>query len=418
MTQPSSCQDDFDVESLTVEQTEQILHASIQPLTDIETVPLMEALDRVLAVEVQAPINVPGDTNSAMDGYALRGADLPNETPTAFTLIGSSFAGYPFTGKVGCCECVRIMTGGVMPDGADTVVIQERVEIQDKTTIQISPGEHLGQNVRAAGEDIARGNTVLSPGCRLTPADIGLLASIGLPKIEVIRRPRVAFFSTGDELREVGETLDPGCLYNSNRYTLSAMLRRMGMEWIDFGVAHDDPQAIQDILQQARDQADLVITSGGVSVGEADHVRNVLEQVGQIEFWKIAIKPGRPLAFGRLGPAYFFGLPGNPVSVMVTFYQFVRPALLMLSGATEPAPMRLRVATTTALHKRPGRVELQRGILSQDANLTHTVAGTGAQGSGILTSMSTANCFIVLPMDQAQVDKGELVDVIPFSEIV
>ena len=417
-TMDPSCMDDFDAQSILPEEALARIHPTVRPVTEVETVPLLEALDRVLAVDVRSTLNVPGHANSAMDGYAVRGEDLPEEDAAAFQLIGTAFAGQPYTGTIGQRECVRIMTGGLIPRGADTVVIQERVHKIAETSVEISSGEKPGQNVRAAGEDIATGDVVLASGRKLTPADIGLLASIGVAEIPVLRHIRVAFFSTGDELREVGEKLDEGCIYNSNRYTLDAMLRRLHAIPLDLGVIRDDREAVTSALGDAAEQADVVITSGGVSVGEADYIKEVLEEMGEVDFWKVAIKPGRPLAFGRLGNTLFFGLPGNPVSVMVTFYQFVRPALLRLAGEADSSPLRIKVPTTTPLRKRAGRVECQRGILSRDAQGNYSVARTGMQGSGILTSMSRANCFIVLPLEQGRVDAGETVEVIPFDSIL
>jgi len=412
-----SCMDDFDPESITPDQAAEHIQSTIRPVLETETVSTMEALDRVLAVEMHSEIDVPGHTNSAMDGYAVRGQDLPSDSPETFTLIGSSFAGHPYDGSVGAGECVRIMTGGVMPDSSDTVVIQERVRVFGDTEIEIPAGEKPGQNVRAAGEDIAAGNVILEPGRLIGPADLGLLASVGIAEVSVLRRVRVAFFSTGDELQEVGEPLQDGHIYNSNRYTLSAMLRRLHVDALDLGVVRDDRAAVVEAFREASEQADMVITSGGVSVGEADYVKDVLGELGDVNFWKVAIKPGRPLAFGQIGPAKFFGLPGNPVSVMVTFYQFVRPALLRMAGMAEQPPLALQVPVTSPLRKRQGRVEYQRGTLRRAQDGSHTVACTGAQGSGILTSMSQANCFIVLPMERANVQEGETVEVIPFSGI-
>ena len=415
---PFSCMDDFDPESITPGQAAEKIRSATRPVAEVETIPIMEALDRVLASEARSEINVPGHANSAMDGYAVRSQDLPYDSPKTFTLIGSSFAGHPYGGTVGTRECVRIMTGGVMPDSADTVVIQENVCARGDKEIEIRPGEKPGQNVRSAGEDVTTGDVVLEPGRLIRPADLGLLASVGIAEVSVRRRIRVAFFSTGDELREVGEPLEDGQIYNSNRYTLFGMLRRLHIEALDLGVVRDDRTAVARALHEASEQADMVITSGGVSVGEADYVKDVLDELGDVNFWKVAIKPGRPLAFGKIGPAKFFGLPGNPVSVMVTFYQFVRPALLHMAGMVEDPPLALRVPTTSPLRKRQGRVEYQRGILQRAQDGRHTVTRTGAQGSGILTSMSRANCFIVLSMEQASVQEGETVDVIPFSGIV
>ncbi len=412
-----SCMDDFDVQSILPEEAAARIRPIVQPVQDTEVVAIANALDRVLAADIQSTLDVPGHANSAMDGYAVRGEDLPQDESISFTLIGTAFAGHPYADTLGAQECVRVMTGGLIPEGADTVVIQERVRAVGETEIEISPGETAGQNVRAAGEDIAEGSVVLRAGRWLTPADVGLLASVGIAEVSVFRRTRIAFFSTGDELREVGEELEEGCIYNSNRYTLAAMLKRLHVEPLDMGVIRDDRKAVEQAFRAAAEQADMVITSGGVSVGEADYVKEVLEEMGSVSFWKVAIKPGRPLAFGRLGEALFFGLPGNPVSVMVTFYQFVRPALLQLAGATPSTPLRLNVPASTPLRKRPGRVEYQRGILSQDEDGNYSVSKTGMQGSGILTSMSQANCFIVLSLEQGQVEVGEHVDVVPFDSI-
>ena len=411
------CQEDFDAQSITPDQARERIRAAVRPLDDAETVPLAAALDRVLARDRTAAIDVPGAANSAMDGYAVRGADLP-AAETALELIGEAYAGRPFAGAVGPGQCVRIMTGAVMPAGADTVVVQERARARDDGRIGIGAGERPGQNVRAAGEDIAAGSVLLPRGRRLGPAELGLLASVGAAEIEVVRRPRAAFFATGDELRAVGEALAPGALYNSNSHTLGAMLRRLGVDGEDLGIVRDDPAATAAAFRAAAARADVVLTSGGVSVGAADHVRDALEELGEIRFWKVAVKPGRPLAFGRLGGAWFFGLPGNPVSVMVTFCQFVRPALLRLAGESGPPPLELRATAREPLRKRPGRVEYQRGILRADGDGALSVTPAGAQGSGILSSMSRANCFIVLPLESGRVAAGAAVTVVPFAGLL
>ena len=409
------CQAEFDAQSITPDQARERIRAAVRPLDESETVPLGAALDRVLAHDRTAPIDVPGAANSAMDGYAVRGADLP-AADTALELLGEAYAGRPFAGAVGPGQCVRIMTGAVMPAGADTVVVQERTRARDDGRIGIGAGERPGQNVRAAGEDIAAGSILLPRGRRLGPAELGLLASVGAAQVEVVRRPRAAFFATGDELRAVGEALPPGALYNSNSHTLGAMLRRLGVDGEDLGIVRDEPAATAASLRAAAARADVVLSSGGVSVGAADHVRHALEELGEVRFWKVAVKPGRPLAFGRLGGAWFFGLPGNPVSVMVTFCQFVRPALLRLAGESgPPPPLELRATTQEPLRKRPGRVEYQRGILCPDGGGALRVAPAGAQGSGILSSMSRANCFIVLPLESGRVDAGAEVAVLPFA---
>lgn len=335
MNMQHSCLDDSDPLSLSPQQAHTRIRDTLPAPTGRETLGLRDALGRVLAEDIIANIDVPGADNSAMDGYALRGTDLPMHGEGTFHLVGSSFAGHPYPGMVEAGQCVRIMTGGLVPDGCDTVVIQERVQVLDEQRVAIPPGEKAGGNVRTAGEDIAAGSILLQRGRLLNAADLGLLASVGMSTTCVFPIPRVAFFSTGDELRSVGESLEPGCIYNSNSYTIFAMLRRLGIEGKDLGIIPDNRASVREAFRNAASQADVVITSGGVSVGEADYVKEVLEEIGDVRFWKIAIKPGRPLAFGHVDPAVFFGLPGNPVSVMVTFYQFVLPALQFMAGQRE-----------------------------------------------------------------------------------
>lgn len=416
-----SCRDDYDPASLSVTQALLHIDHEVAVVQGREQVALRASLGRVLARTIHSPIDVPAHTNSAMDGYAVRGQDLlksGEETgPTRFRLLGSSFAGRPFEGEVGRGECVRIMTGGVMPAGTDTVVMQEHARIEGET-ISVGSGYKVGENVRAAGEDLARGEMVVEAGTRLSPAELGVLASLGVPEVAVHRKPRVAFFSTGDELRSVGETLGAGEIYDSNRYTLYGMLARLGVEPIDMGVVRDEREPLLAAFREAGAQADALITSGGVSVGEADFVKDTLAEVGQVSFWKIAMKPGRPLAFGRVGGALFFGLPGNPVSVMVTFYQFVQPALRRLMGETETTPILVPARALCRLRKRPGRTEFQRGVLTRDQQGMLCVDSTGQQGSGILSSVSRANCFIVLAEDSGGVEPGTLVQVQPFFGLV
>jgi molybdopterin molybdotransferase len=309
------------------------------------------------------------------------------------------------------------MTGAVMPAGTDTVIMQEHAEPQGET-IRIDSAHKTGQNVRQAGEDIARGDVVLRAGKRLGPADIGLLASLGISEVVVHRRLRVAFFSTGDELCAVGKPLKQGMIYDSNRYTLYSMLTRIGADVIDMGVIRDIREDTLEAFNHAADSADVIITSGGVSVGEADYVKETLEKVGRVDFWKVAMKPGRPLAFGRVKEAYFFGLPGNPVSVMITFYIFVQPALRKLAGESKTENPTLKVRCDSRLRKRPGRVEFQRGILGRDDKGQYSVCKTGPQGSGILRSMIEANCLIILPQDSPGVEPGAQVEVLPFHGLV
>ncbi len=412
-----SCMDDFDPDSLPADEALRRILDSVAPLAGYEKVAVRSALERVLAETVHSPIDVPSHTNSAMDGYALSGSALPSSGTAEFRVVGTAWAGRPFSETVEHGDAVRIMTGAALPDGTDTVIMQEHAEtLGDR--IRIDARHEAGQNVRKAGEDIARGAGVLPSGRRLTPADLGLIASIGVVEVTVRRRVRVAFFSTGDELRSLGEPIAPGAIYDSNRYTLYGMLSRLGADIIDMGVIRDRRDDTFGAFRHAAECADVVITSGGVSVGEADYVKEALEKTGQIDFWKVAMKPGRPLAYGRIGDAYFFGLPGNPVSVMVTFYLFVQPALRRLMGETHQLPMLLKARCESKLRKKAGRTEFQRGILSNDAEGNLVVRKTGPQGSGILTSMSQANCFIMLPLEAESAQPGEILSVLPFSEIL
>ena len=406
-----SCADDYDPNSMPVPKAREVIAKFLSPVGTVERVSVRAALGRVLAEDVISPLDVPSHDNSAMDGYAVRHADLKQNGKVTLKMTGSSFAGAPFHGTVSAGECVRIMTGGVVPQGTDTIVMQEHVEAAGDS-ITIGAGHKQGQNLRKAGEDLQRGQSALRRGQTLRPAEIGLIASLGVAEVSVYRRLRVAFFSTGDELVSIGSPLGEGQIYDSNRYTLYGMLTRMGFEVLDMGVVRDDPAFLEKAFRDAAATADVVITSGGVSVGEADFVKVLLNKLGEVVFWKIAMKPGRPLAYGKIGNAHFFGLPGNPVSVMVTFYQFVRDALLKLSGRDPvDALPTFKVPCTSTLKKAPGRTEFQRGILSRDANGNLTVRVTGEQGSGILRSMSEANCFIILPTEQGNVTPGTLVEV-------
>jgi len=406
-----SCADDFDPNSMPVAKARELIARFLQPVTATERLSVRAALGRVLAEDVVSPLNVPAHDNSAMDGYAVRCVDLKGDGEASLKVTGTAFAGAPFQGTVKAGECVRIMTGGVVPAGADTIVMQEHVKaVQDRVTI--GPGQTKGQNLRRAGEDLTAGQIALKRGLLLRPADVGLVASLGIGEVTVYRRLRVAFFSTGDELVSIGTQLKEGQIYDSNRYTLHGMLTRLGCEVLDMGVVRDDPKLLEKAFHDAAAAADVVITSGGVSVGEADFVKDLLNKLGEVVFWKIAMKPGRPLAYGKIGSAHFFGLPGNPVSVMVTFYQFVRDALLTLSGRDPVPPLpTFKVPCVSSLKKAPGRTEFQRGVLERDSHGTWSVRVTGEQGSGILRSMSEANCFIILPDTQGNVASGTLVEV-------
>jgi molybdopterin molybdotransferase len=417
-----SCIDDYDPNALKITSAREVIHSLLVPVTTNEKVAVRAALGRVLGEDIISTLDVPAHDNSAMDGYALRHADLKAAGETELRLAGSAFAGRQFAGKLGKRECVRIMTGAVMPYGADTVVIQEIVQV-DGDKIRIPAGQKKGQNRRLAGEDLAAGKPVLKAGQPVGPAELGLIASLGLAEVMVRRRLRVAFFSTGDELASVGSSLKQGEVYDSNRYTLYGMLSRLGCDIIDMGVVRDDPASLERALKAAAADADAIITSGGVSVGEADFIRELLGKLGEVVFWKIAMKPGRPMAFGKIADAgneaHFFGLPGNPVAVMVTFYQFVRDALLALSGRTDDYALPLlQVPCTSSLKKSPGRTEFQRGLLARDERGQWSVCPIGAQGSGVLRSMAEANCFIVLEHERGSVKPGDLVQVQLFHGLV
>ncbi|MGD8709856.1 MAG: molybdopterin-binding protein [Ectothiorhodospiraceae bacterium] len=406
-----------DAPAMSVDDALQRIRDVLAPVSLDERVALRDALGRVLGERIVSTVDVPASDNSAMDGYAVRGDDLASAVNEPLRLVGEAFAGHPYDGTVSAGECVRIMTGGVVPDGTDTVVMQERVR-REEELIWIGEGHRRGQHVRYRGEDLAAGQTVLEPGRRLTAPDLGLLASLGVPEVRVRRRVRVAFFSTGDELKSVGEQLDAGDVYDSNRYTLHAMLQRFGADILDLGVVGDDAETLAATLDRACRDADVVVTTGGVSVGEADHITPLLAERGDIGFWSVNMKPGRPLAFGRLGSAAFFGLPGNPVSVMVTFYQIVLPALEHVQGMTPTPRLRLRARSAEHIRQKSGRREFQRGVLTTATDGTPEVRITGMQGSGILRSMSEANCFVIVPEDSEGVEPGTWVDVEPFAGLV
>ena len=410
--------DDYDPNSMSVEHAREFIKAFLAPVKETEQISLLKALGRILAHEIYAPHNVPNHDNSAMDGYALNADDLAASGATTLKIIGAAFAGAPFNGKVATGECVRIMTGASIPQGLDTVIPQELVQA-DADSIQISNPPKRGANVRYAGEDLAQGQVVLPVGHLIRPADLGLIASLGQGEVTVYRQLRVSFFSTGDELTGIGQALKTGQIYDSNRYTIFGMLSRLGVELQDLGAIPDDPVLLEKTLSKAANNSDVVITSGGVSVGEADYMKELLQKLGQVLFWKIAMKPGRPLAYGKIGNAHYFGLPGNPVAVMVTFYQFVRQAMLVMMGQPNPAqiPM-LKAVCTSPIRKLKGRTEFQRGILFLNEAGEWQVKTTGNQSSGVLSSMSQANCFIVLDEDVGNVDAGTTVQVQLFEGVM
>jgi molybdopterin molybdotransferase len=409
-----------DLGDLHVDTVRQLIGQSIRPLDELERVDLFTALGRVLAEDIVSPINVPSHDNSAMDGYAFRHAIA--EGAVHYKVVGIAYAGKPCQQAPGAGECVRIMTGAMMPPGCDTVIPQELVQSADDTLITFDAGTlTAGANRRMAGEDLQQGAIALSKGKVLRPADLGLLASLGIRAVPVVRRLRVAIFSTGDELRPIGQPLDAGSIYDSNRYTLYGMLKRLDCTVIDMGQVQDEPAALQAALNEAAELADVVITSGGVSAGAADHTRTIMQAMGEVAFWKVAMRPGRPLAFGHLRNGnrntLLFGLPGNPVATMVSFYFFVRDALLALSGASLPLPF-VQARAAADIRKRPGRTEYQRGILFTGPDGQPGVRLTGNQGSGILSSMAEANCIVILDANSHGVSAGDSVQVLPFEGLV
>ncbi|KAA0545924.1 MULTISPECIES: molybdopterin molybdotransferase MoeA [Citrobacter] len=387
----------------------------ITPLTAVETLPLVQCFGRILATDVISPIDVPGFDNSAMDGYAVRLADLQSDQPLA--VAGKAFAGQPFHGEWPAGTCIRIMTGAPVPAGCEAVVMQEQTE-QTDDGVRFTAEVRSGQNIRLRGEDIANGAVVFPTGTRLTTAELPVLASLGIAEVPVVRKVRVALFSTGDELQLPGQPLGDGQIYDTNRLTVHLMLQQLGCEVINLGIIRDDPNALRAAFIEADSQADVVISSGGVSVGEADYTKTILEELGEIAFWKLAIKPGKPFAFGKLSNSWFCGLPGNPVSAALTFYQLVQPLLAKLSGNTACGlPPHQRVRTASRLKKTPGRLDFQRGVLQRTAEGELEVTTTGHQGSHIFSSFSQGNCFIVLERDRGNVEAGEWVEVEPFNAL-
>lgn len=387
-------------------------------VSEHQLVEVNDCVGRVLAADIQSTINVPAYDNSAMDGFAIKAADI--DDGQSLTLVGAALAGHPFEGKVQQGQCIRIMTGAPVPEGANAVVMQERAEVTDKS-VSFSVTTSAGANIRRAGEDIATGTVILTKGRLLTVADCGLLASLGINKVSVNRKIRAAIFATGDELKTAGEPLSFGQIYESNRTTIIAMLKRLDVEVIDLGIISDDKNQLRAAFIEANDKADVVISSGGVSVGEADHTKDILQEQGTVGFWKLAIKPGKPFACGKLSDSYFLGLPGNPVSAMVTFHQLAVPFIRRLAGQSDIKPIRFNAILSEDIRKRPGRVDFQRGIFSADFASNSGVASvksTGKQGSGILSSLSKANCYIILERERGDVKAGETVMVELFDGVV
>ena len=417
-----SCDDTSEPELLPVSDAREQLLSALQVVDRREIVKLEDALGRVLSADVISGIDVPAQTNSAMDGYAIHSDSIPQSGEASLQLVGTAWAGQPFTHAVAPGTAVRIFTGAILPEGADTVVIQEHVRA-DKDQIEIDSDVVKHKNVRYAGEDLQQGQSVLRAGRQLEAADIGVIASLGIKDLEVYQRLKVAFFTTGDELQSLdehtaGETLPPGMLFDSNRHTLACLLAKVGVEAIDLGIVRDNESDTRAALEKATRLADVVVTSGGVSAGDADFVTRVFHEMGSVRFWKLAMRPGRPLAFGKVGDAAFFGLPGNPVAVMITFLQFVKPALRHLSGMHDINPLTLTALCDSKLRKSLGRVEFQRGVMYVDSNGTLRVKTTGKQGAGRLSSMSAANCLIVIDAEVEGVQPGDRVGVQPFHGLL
>lgn len=412
----------YDPKALPADQVNAFLHALVQPIDQVESVAVMDTLGRVLAADLISPISVPAHDNSAMDGYACRGAELMAHQDTTLDVVGQAFAGEAFDQAVGAGQCVQIMTGAVMPAGLDTVVPVEMVRVDGQRVTVPAACVQTGDNRRLRGEDLMQGQPALRQGALIGPAAMGLIASLGMPKVQVMRRLKVAYFSTGNEILSLGDAPRPGAVYDSNRYTVFGLLSRMGVQVVDLGVIPDDPAQLEAAFVQAGQQADAIITSGGVSMGEADHTKAMMRRLGDVAFWRIAMRPGRPMAVGRLRnsatEAVLFGLPGNPVAVMVNFLAFVRPALLRMMGAQASPPIYLQAHSAEALRKKPGRTEYQRGVVWQDANGQWMVRTTGNQGSGVLSSMVQANGLIVLHHHQGNVAQGDVVDVMMFDGVI
>ena len=407
----------YDPQALSAQDVLKFLTQLVNTVAETEEVEIFQSLGRIVAKDVISPIDVPPHDNSAMDGFAFKGQQLSSAENITLKVVGTALAGKAWQGQVNPGECVKIMTGAIMPDGLDTVIPQELCQSVTPESIQFA--SHIlktGDNRRLLGEDIAKGKPALKQGVRITPAAAGLLASLGLPKVSVYRTLRVAYFSTGDEILSLGEALREGAVYDSNRYTIAGLLKDLGCQMIDMGVVKDDPQLLENAFTKAAEHADAIITSGGVSVGEADFTKAMMKKLGDVVFWKIAMRPGRPMAVGRITQghrsAVLFGLPGNPVAVMVTFLAFVKPALLQMMGSTvSPTPL-MRARTQEVLRKKPGRTEYQRGMVTRNADGELEVITTGNQGSGVLSSMVQANALIVLQHTQSTAQVGDWVDVL------
>jgi molybdopterin molybdotransferase len=413
----------YDPKALSAAHVNVFLDQLVQPVAVTESVGVFDALGRVLAEDVVSPISVPPHDNSAMDGFAFDGALLRPGEPLMLQLAeGTAFAGKAWAGALNPGQCVKIMTGAIMPTGLDTVVPLELVQLEGSQVGIPANVLQRGDNRRFMGEDLMAGQPALRRGQTLGPAALGLIASLGLPQVKVFRRIKVAYFSTGDEILSLGQAPREGAVYDSNRYTVFGLLTRMGVDVMDMGVVRDEPAALEAAFREAAREADAIITSGGVSMGEADHTKAMMKQLGDVAFWRIAMRPGRPMAVGRITEdgksAVLFGLPGNPVAVMVTFLAFVRPALQRLMGSTASEPVLLKAHSAEALRKKPGRTEYQRGVVTREADGRLSVRTTGNQGSGVLRSMVEANGLIVLHHGQGNVAVGDEVDVMMFDGVI
>ena len=406
----------YDPQALPAQEVLNFLAQLVSVIHDTQDVPIFEALNRVIAQDVISPIDVPPHDNSAMDGFAFNGGELQPGQTLPLKVVGTALAGKAWQGTVKAGECVKIMTGAIMPSGLDTVVPQELCEVLAEEVRIPANLLKAGDNRRLRGEDLNKNSPAVRKGTFVTPAAVGLLASLGLPTVKVMRRLKVAYFSTGDEILSLGEAPREGAVYDSNRYTVFGMLQNLGCEMIDMGVVRDDPVLLEAAFSKAAKEADAVITSGGVSVGEADFTKAMMKKLGDVVFWKIAMRPGRPMAVGRLTQgnhsAVLFGLPGNPVAVMVTFLAFVKPALQQMMGITETPPPLMRARSQEVMRKKPGRTEYQRGIVTRNELGELEVRTTGNQGSGVLSSMVQANCLIVLAHTQSTAQVGDWVDVL------
>jgi molybdopterin molybdotransferase len=409
----------YDPQALSAGAVNEFLARLVEPVRQCNEAGIFDALDRVLAQDLVSPMSVPPHDNSAMDGYAFDGSQLRPDAPLELEVVGTALAGSAWQGALSAGQCVKIMTGAIMPAGLDTVVPQEFTQGSGQDRVRI-PANVLrpGDNRRLKGEDLRQGEPALRRGERLTPAACGLVASLGIGSVSVVRRLRVAYFSTGDEILSLGEPPREGAVYDSNRYTVFGLLKRLGCEVVDLGVVRDEPALLEAAFRQAAGAADAIITSGGVSVGEADYTKAMMKKLGDVAFWKIAMRPGRPMAVGRIGPAILFGLPGNPVAVMVTFLAFVRPALMRMMGCAQAQPPLLRARSEEPIRKKAGRTEYQRGIVTTASDGTPQVRTTGNQGSGVLSSMVQANGLIVLHHAQGNVAAGDEVDVMMFEGVI